>query len=46
MNKSKVGDRSQVRPEGSIFISYYTKVLGMALLFPLDCFTLPLIQIL
>ena len=26
INKSKVGDRSQGRPEGSLFNSYYTEV--------------------
>ena len=29
--------------EGSLFNSYYTEVLGMALLHSLDCSTLPLI---
>ena len=41
---SKVGDCSQGRPEGSLFNSYYTDVLGRALLLSLDCSTLPLIR--
>ena len=40
---SKVGDRSQGRPEGSLFNSYYTEVWGRVLLLSLDCSTLPLI---
>ena len=40
---SKVGDRSRGWPEGSPFHSYYTEVLGRALLHSLDCSTLPLI---
>ena len=32
---SKVGDRSQGRPKGSLFDSYYTEVLGRMLLFSL-----------
>ena len=43
-NKSKVGDCSQGRPEGSLFNSYYTKVYGRALLLSLDCSTLTLIR--
>ena len=41
---SKVGDRSRRRPEGSLFNSYYTEMLGKALLLSLDCSTLPLIR--
>ena len=40
---NKVGDHSRGRPEGSLFSSYYTEVLGRALLLPLDFSTLPLI---
>ena len=40
-SKSKVGDRSRRRPEGSIFNSYYTEVYGRVLLLSLDCSTLP-----
>ena len=40
---SKVGDLSQGWPEGSLSNSYYTESLGMALLYSLDCSTLPLI---
>ena len=39
----RVGDRRRERPEGSLFSSYYTNVLGRALLLSLDCSTLPLI---
>ena len=42
--KSKVGDLSQGRPEGSLFDSYYTDVKGRALLLSLDCSTLLLIR--
>ena len=42
--KSKAGDRSRGRPESSLFNSYYTEVKGRALLFSLDCSTLPLIH--
>ena len=41
---SKVGDRSQGRLKGSLFNSYYTEVLGRALLLSHDCSTLPLIR--
>ena len=41
---SRVGDRSRGQPEGSIFNSYYTEVLGRALLLSLDCSILPLIH--
>ena len=41
---SKVGDCRWGRPEGSLFNSYYTEVLGRALLLSLDCSTLPLIH--
>ena len=41
---SKDGDCSRGRLEGSLFNSYYTKVLGMALLLSLDYSTLPLIR--
>ena len=37
----KVGDHSRGRPEGSLFNSYNTKVLGRALLHSQDCCTLP-----
>ncbi len=40
---SKVGDRSQRRPEAPLFNSYYTDEFGRALLLSLNCFTLPLI---
>ena len=40
---SKVGNCSQGRPEGPLFYSNHTKVLGRALLHSLDCSTLPLI---
>ena len=40
---SKVGDLSRGWPEGLLFDSYYTEVLERALLFSLDCSTLPLI---
>ena len=43
-NKSKVGDRSQGRPEGFLFISYNTIVKGRALLLSLDYSTLTLIR--
>ena len=36
----KVGDRSQGRPEGSLFNSYYPEMLGRALLLSFDCATL------
>ena len=42
--KSKVGNCSQGRPEGSLFNSYYTKAYRRALLLSLDCSTLPLIH--
>ena len=41
-----IGDCSRGRPESSLFNSYYTEVLGRALLLSLDCSTLPLIRIL
>ena len=40
----KVGDRSRWRPEGSLFNSYYSKVLERALLLSLDWSTLHLIR--
>ena len=40
----KVTDRSRGRPEGSLFNSYYTEVLGRALLLSTNCPTLPLIR--
>ena len=40
----KAGDHSRGWPEGSLFDSYYTKVLGRALLLSLGCPTLPLIR--
>ena len=43
-NVSTVGDRSRGRPGGSLFNSYYTEVLGRALLFSLNCSTLSLIR--
>ena len=43
ISKSKVGDHSRGRPEGSLFNSYYTEVLGRVLLLSLGCSTLPLI---
>ena len=43
-SKSKVGDCSRERPEGSFFNSYNTEVLGRTLLFSLDCSTLPSIR--
>ena len=36
--------RCRGRPEGSLFNSYHTAVLGRALLLSLDCSTLPLIR--
>ena len=39
-----VVDRSRGQPEGSLFISFYSEMLGRALLFSLDCSTLPLIR--
>ena len=42
--KGKAGDRSRGYPEGSLFNSYYTEVLGRALLLSLDCSTWPLIR--
>ena len=44
VSKSKVGDLSRGRPEGSLFYSYYTEVYGRALLLSLDCSTLFLIR--
>ena len=41
-SKSKVGDPSRGRSEGSLFNSYYTEVLGRTLLHSLDCSTLTL----
>ena len=41
---SKVGDHSRGWPEGSLFNSYYTNVLGREQLLSLDCSTLPLIR--
>ena len=41
---SKVGDCSREWPKGSLFNSYYTEVLGRALLLSLVCSTLPLIR--
>ena len=41
---SKVVWLSQGRPEGSLFNSYYTEVLGRVLRLSLDCSTLPLIH--
>ena len=43
-NKSKVGDCSRGWPESSLFDSYYTNVERRALLFSIDCSTLPLIR--
>ena len=43
-NKSKVGDCSRGWLEGSLFNSYYTKILGRAQILSLDCSTLPLIR--
>ena len=40
----KLDDRSRGWPEGFLFNSYYTEVLGKALLYSLDCFTLPWIH--
>ena len=40
--KRKVGNLSRGWPENSLFNSYYTEVLGRALLLFLDCFTLSL----
>ena len=42
-SKSKIGDLSQGWPEGSLFKSYYTKVLGREQHLSLDCSTLLLI---
>ena len=39
-----MGDCSRGELEGSVFNSNYTKVWGKALLFSLDCPTLPLIH--
>ena len=39
----KLSPFSRGRPEGSLFNSYYTKVLGRVLLLSLNCSTLPLI---
>ena len=44
MHTRKVGDCSRGQPEGPLFISYYTEVLGRTLLFSLDCSTLLLIR--
>ena len=41
--KVKLSPFSRGRPEGSLFNSYYTEMLGRALLLSLDCSTLPLI---
>ena len=38
------GDRRLVRPEGSLFNSYYTEVKERVLLLTLDCFALPLVH--
>ena len=43
-SKSKVGDRSWGRPEGSLFNSYYTEMQGRVLLLSPDCSSLPLIR--
>ena len=43
-NYSKVGNRSQGRPGGTFFSSYYTELLGRTLLLSMDCSTLPLIR--
>ena len=40
----KVGNRSQGKPEGFLFNSYYTEVLGRIQLLSLDCSTLPSIR--
>ena len=40
----KVGDRSRGWPEGSLFDSYFTKMLGRAQLLSLYCTTLLLIH--
>ena len=42
--KSKVGHCSRGQPEGSLFNSYYTEVLGRTLLLSQDCSTLPSIR--
>ena len=42
-HSSKICDLSRGWPEGSIYNSYYTEVLGRTLLHSLDCSTLPLI---
>ena len=41
--KSKVGDHSWGRPDGSLFNSYFTDVQARALILSLDCSILPLI---
>ena len=41
---SELADRNQWRPEGLLFNSYYTKVLGRALLLSFNRSTLPLIR--
>ena len=41
---SKVDDQSRRQPEGSLFNSYYTEVLGRTLLLSQDCSTLPLLR--
>ena len=42
--KVKFGDHSRGQPEGSLFNSFYIKVLGRAVLLSLDCSALPLIR--
>ena len=42
--RSKFGNLSQGWPKGSLFNSYYTKMLGRVLLHSLDCSTLPLMR--
>ena len=44
VSKVKLSPFSRGRPEGSLFNSYYTKVLRKALLVSSDCSTLPLIH--
>ena len=41
---SKVGDHSRGQPEGFLFNSYYTDVLGRVLLLSVDCSTLLVIR--
>ena len=43
ISKSKVGNRSRGQQEDFLFNSYYTEVYGRAVLYSLDCSTLPLI---